>query len=110
MTSNKQAKNIARALLAYLRKSGNSELLKDVVDELTTGLEEQKSVVVVTVPTKLSAKNEQLSKELVRKVIGTLHNITYRIDPKIIDGIQIAYKDTIWDYSFASFVGQEKDT
>lgn len=99
-----KAHKLAGMVLEYLEKSGQIELLPDVISILTSrsvhlGLENS---AIVTSPAKLDPSEKKSIASFIKSKYGTALNIIERVDPSLIAGFTIKVGDEVIDSSLAT--------
>ena len=101
-----KAEIIAKGIIAYLRKNKNENLLDLVVDALERRALRD-NYALVTSALALTEKEKEKAKKLVEKLLnGKEAKIKFGEDASILDGIQVSYRDQIWDLSLAGQLQQ----
>lgn len=98
------AQKLAGMVLEYLEKSGQTELLPEVIAVLSArsvrlGLENS---AIVTTPAKLDASEMKAIASYIKSKYGKTLNVIERIDPSLIAGFTIKIGDEVIDSSLAA--------
>lgn len=106
-TKSEESKKIALAFLAYLKKTKKGDLLALIVDELTVKVKKQSSVVIITTPSIFGASDRKKAIKFATKLVkGKKIDTEFEIDPSLLDGMKIRYKDKVWDMSLQSKIAK----
>jgi len=59
-------------------------------------------IAMVITPLKLTRKEEELATKLAQKLMKTeTLKVEFSVDPEILDGMKLKYKDKLWDMSLS---------
>jgi len=98
MKNKKIVKEIAEAVVDYLKNQKKENLLGEVVDYLQS--KEARSEASVVSPRKLTLTEKKDIEKLFSKLVGEVPTrIIFSQDEKLIDGLKISFKDRLWDFS-----------
>lgn len=106
MDKDLKADKIAQGIISFLKKDKDEELIGLVIKKLQEKSFYGKKAVVIS-PTPLSELQKVKSKEIVKKLTkDSSVFVEFKIDPEIIDGMQIVYEDKLWDLSVSGQISE----
>jgi F0F1-type ATP synthase delta subunit len=96
--NNINAEVIVKSVISLLKKNGKEKLLPEIIElfkkELDLG-----DVVMVISPIELNRNQKEKAINFVANLVKEKHVVEFEINKSLIDGMQIRYKDKLWDLS-----------
>ena len=101
MNADKKAQQITRTTLEYLQKSRQTHLLPLVVKELQKVVSRNRhdNSAVIHTAHRLDAKDLKSLTDFLTSQTGGKVTVTTRLDPSLLAGFTIRFRDKIFDYS-----------
>lgn len=88
---------IAKEIIHYLKEQGLYELLPEVVHELEAEVYRNHDITILSAAELTHAEKENLEKTLTKK--WGEHRFMYSLDPSLLSGILIRFRDQLIDMS-----------
>jgi len=106
---NNRPENIAKGLLEFLKKTGQEQLLPEIINNLKKALLPQSSALVLS-PIELSAIQKIKTQQLITKLAKQqVIDINFKVDSQVVDGLKIIVGDQVWDLTMAGQINQLAD-
>jgi len=95
----KTVEEIVNGFLSYLSSRGQLNLLPQVIERLSQHLKEEEKIATVVSAIELKEEELEKIKMFLKRKFGQELNVKLIVDPKIIGGLVIKYRDQVIDRS-----------
>ena len=107
----RKIQSTVEAIISFLHEKGMGDLVPEIGMELVQkGNSSQEKVYVYTAFKIDGGQIDKVQKLVAKRIGGGKKEYEFIVEPKIIDGLVVSYKDKRWDMSLVSQIHKIKET